>query len=89
MLLGFSAEEAASYPQLIYRYREAGDLFLGYFEGTQLVGVRHLHNRSLKYNHYSIPGAITSGAIIYSVQDLYSENQKLVGRLYRIQNQML
>lgn len=36
---GYPEDEAATYERLIYRQREAGDLFLGYFEGTKLIGV--------------------------------------------------
>ncbi|KAK2187415.1 hypothetical protein NP493_166g03031 [Ridgeia piscesae] len=35
---GYPADEAASYEQLVYRQREAPQLFLGYFEGSKLIG---------------------------------------------------
>ena len=37
--VGYPANEAASYDQLVYRQREAPQLFLGYLEGSKLIGV--------------------------------------------------
>ena len=38
-VVGYPADEAASYEQLVYRQQAATQLFLGYFEDNQLCGV--------------------------------------------------
>ncbi len=38
-LTGYPADEAASYSSIIFRQKRASELFLGYFEGYNLIGV--------------------------------------------------
>ena len=39
---GYPEDEAASYNTFIFRQKNASELFLGYFDGHQLLGVRLL-----------------------------------------------